>query len=490
LSRRVGRGWRIARVAAALAGATACDDTPVANAGEPPPEVVATSVLAGQGGIFRSLAVELDRAGAVVVEYWSADGARLRTESLGEGAAHEIFLPRLAPERDYAYDVRPLSAAGDAGEAVRGTFRTGGLPAALAALELSVIGRASFDLLLLEIGAPAGPHLPVVVDTRGNVVWHGLVAGRAAFGFTHFEDSLFAFNSPDGLRVVSPRSQTEVASLTRARAAGRTGVQPFFIHHDVIATPAGTLLFLVNDRSVARDTVWAGEAVWEWDPRSDALARRWRSADFLSPATDRGPRTTPDDWLHANSLALGPRGNVLMSLFWLHEVLSIAPDWRSVEWRLGGPASTFRGVEEAMEAGQHTAEEVAPDRVLLFDNGLDRRQGRFSRALEIQLDRASGSAEVVWEFRPNPDIYAPIVSSARRLPNGNTVVGFGLAAGFAAPAAGVASGPLAVYEVTPAGEVPWRLEVVRGAQLVYRATPLASVAGERWACPPACAPSR
>lgn len=481
---------RSALAALSFLGASACEQATPPAAREPPPEVLSVSVLSDQGGIFRTLLVQLDKSGRVVTEYWGADGERLLVESLTPKTWHRTFLPRLAANREYAYDVRALSAAGDTGTAARGTFRTGELPTALSEMELAVTGRASFDLLLLEIGAPVGPHLPVIVDTRGNVVWHGLHEGRSSSGFTRFEDSLFVFNTPGGLRVVSPRSQVEVASLTRERAAERTGIRPFFIHHDVIETPTRTLLFLVHDTSVARDTVWTGEAVWEWNPRSDALSRRWRSSDFLDPASDRGRRSTPGDWLHANSVSLGPRGNVVMSLFWLHEVLSISSDWQRLEWRLGGPASSFRGVELAMEAGQHTAAEVAPGRVLLFDNGLDRAQGLFSRALELQLDVPGGAASVAWEFRPSPDLYAPIVSSAYRLANGNRVVGFGLARGFAAPGAGTATGPLAIYEVTESGDVAWTMEVARGAQLVYRATPLSSIAGERRGCPPECAAGR
>jgi hypothetical protein len=206
------------------------------------------------------------------------------------------------------------------------------------------------------------------------------------------------------------------------------------------------------------------------------MGGRWRWGDYLYPATHGGPRSRRDDWLHANAISLGPRGNVLVSFYWLHEVLSIAPGWDAVEWRLGGPASTFAGVDDAMEAGQHTPAEVEPDRVLLFDNGLDRQHGLFSRALEVRLDRGARTAEVVWEFRPAPDIHAPIVSSARRLPNGNTLVNFGLAAGLFG---GTATGPLAFFEVTPDLRVPWRMEVLEGAELVYRATPLASIAGER-----------
>jgi hypothetical protein len=466
--------------------ATACQDSPVSNRTDTPAQVLSALVAADPGGIFHSVSVQLDRRNRVVLDYWESGGERLRVESDAEDTLHRLFLSRLRARREYAFEVRAVTAVGESGTGWRGTFTTGSLPSALSELHLAVTGQASFDLLLLEIGQPGGAHLPIIIDTQGHVVWHSLREGRATFGFTVFEDTLFALNTAQGLRVVSPRSQEESTTLTRARAAQRTGIEPFFIHHDVIATPAGTLLFLALDPAAVRDTIWWAEAVWEWNPRSDELVRRWTAHAFLDPASDRGPRSSPGDWLHANSLALGPRGNLLLSFFWLHEVLSISSDWARVEWRLGGPASTFRGVEAAMAAGQHTATEVATDRVLLFDNGLDRQEGRYSRALEIQLDRQQGTAEVVWEFRATPDIYAPIVSSARRLSNGNTVVNFGLAQGFAAEAGGPASGPIAFYEVTPSATVRWKMEVVRGIDLVYRATPLATIAGERWVCSANC----
>lgn len=233
---------------------------------------------------------------------------------------------------------------------------------------------------------------------------------------------------------------------------------------------------LPTDTSTVGGTVWTGEAIWEWDFASDQLQKRWSSFDSMSPASDVGARSAPADWLHANSLSIGPRGNVLMSLFWTHEVISIAADYQSLEWRLGGPASTFTVLDGAMEAGQHTAVEVEADRVLLFDNGLDRPGGElFSRASELQIDRASGTAAIAWEYRPYPTTYAPIVGSTRRLENGNTVVSFGVSenalAGF--PDAG----PLAVHEVTPSGRTSWLLRLER-VDLLHRATPLSSLGGE------------
>ena len=62
------------------------------------------------------------------------------------------------------------------------------------------------------------------------------------------------------------------------------------IHLDVVATEDNTLVFLVlGDSVTANDTTWVGEEIWEWDPETDALDRRWISSDFMSTLTDRGP---------------------------------------------------------------------------------------------------------------------------------------------------------------------------------------------------------
>ena len=104
----------------------------------------------------------------------------------------------------------------------------------------------------------------------------------------------------------------------------------------------------------------------------------------------------------------------------------------------------------------------------MFDNGRDRVDAvEYSRALELELDGASGTATRVWEFRPFPDEYSRSISSARRLPGGNTLIAFG----------NPSATPIRVYEVTRDGEVVWLLEVF-GAASMYRANPLADIAGE------------
>jgi hypothetical protein len=67
------------------------------------PDVLAVDVAAAPGPIFRTLAIELDRPGRIVVDYWTTDGERLRTESAGAATSHELFLGRLRAGRDYVF---------------------------------------------------------------------------------------------------------------------------------------------------------------------------------------------------------------------------------------------------------------------------------------------------------------------------------------------------------------------------------------------------
>jgi len=159
-----------------------------------------------------------------------------------------------------------------------------------------------------------------------------------------------------------------------------------------------------------------------------------------------------------------------VSYRFLNKIVSFASDFESVEWTLGGEQSSFELGANAVFIGQHSAFELPSGNILLFDNG-----DQFSRGLELQLDAQNGTAEVFWEFRPTPDNFAPFISSAVRVANGNTFVAFGTARGSVGEGLG---GPIAVYELTPSNRVLWRLEILGQTPSMYRARPLADIAGE------------
>lgn len=332
------------------------------------------------------------------------------------------------------------------------------LPTDLAAVSFTAEGTPSAPYVLLEIRHDEGFRGFVAVDGAGRPVWFFRTVGSPSGGARRANGNFVFVDSERGLLEVTEGGNV-VREVPQQAPPGR------FIHHDATVTPANTVLFLARESRPSPDTLIAGEAVWEWTPETGALARRWSAFDHLEPEIDRGARSRATDWLHANSVSVGPRGNVLVSLHALNQVLSIAPDFATLEWRLGGVGATIT-VDDPF-SGQHTAAEVAPGRVLIFDNGLEREEERYSRAVEYELT-PEGTADRVWEWRPERDNWALVISSARRLPNGNTLVGFGLRAS----AEFGSTGPIEAYEVTEVGEVVWHLQLDGLVSSMYRASPL------------------
>lgn len=333
------------------------------------------------------------------------------------------------------------------------------LPPDLAAVTFTAQGRPTAPYTMLELRQTGGFSGFVAVDRAARPVWFFRTQGTA-FGFTRRRNGNFVFlDAQRGLVEVS-RTGEVVRELAQEARPGRR------MHHDVTITPRNTVLFLAEDWRTWEGAPLNGEALWEWDPEAGTVVRRWSSHAHLDPRLDWGARSIRDDWLHANSVSIGPRGNVVVSFHFLDQVISISPDMERIEWRLGGVRAGV-AVDDPF-SGQHTAQEVGAGRVLLFDNGYARTETRYSRAVEYELHGAAASK--AWEWRPARDNWARIISGVRRLPNGNSVVTFGTTA---APAAGT-TGPIEVYEVTPAGQVAWHLVVGGAVSSMYRATPLLS----------------
>ncbi|HEX7091714.1 MAG TPA: aryl-sulfate sulfotransferase [Longimicrobiales bacterium] len=417
------------------------------------------------GPLFRSLHLRLDRPAAVVVDYWTANAPRLRVRAEATDASAVVGLGRLRAGRTYRYQVRVIGTDGSPEPAFVGEFRTDTLPEDLAAISLTAAGAPSAPMALLLLSSPGGFQGYVAVNGTGAIVWYYRTVDLP-FGIARRPDGNFiAMDKGRGLLELTP-----AGDVLRELAQDELDRN---MHHDAIVTPANTVLFLAQDRRAYGDRTIVGEAIWEWDPETGEAVKRWSAHDFLDPAVDRTPQSTDGDWLHANALAIGSQGNILISLRRLNQVMSIAPGWNAIEWRLGGPGATITLAEGEPFTGQHTVAEVGPNRILLFDNRHE--LGGYSRAVEFEL--SDGQARQVWEWRPERDNFAFAVSSARRLPNGNTLVGFGMSSGLNG-----STGPIEVYEVTREGLVIWHL-LVEGPRIMYRAEPLETIAGEAIANP-------
>ena len=197
-----------------------------------------------------------------------------------------------------------------------------------------------------------------------------------------------------------------------------------------------------------------GEPVWIWDGK-DHLN--------VQDATD-GPDVHFDahpplhiDYAHPNALSLFPDGNLLLSLKHMDCLIEIDRSSGAVIWTMGGEKCSFNEFTFIDDPNngfshQHTARVLPSEDLLLFDNGtLHNKQE--SRAVQYSLDEKNRTAQLVWSYSNGQ--FTPAQGSVERLPNGNTLIGWGFA-----------TTPF-VSEVTPDGEAVLEMNLPDG-QIVYR----------------------
>lgn len=458
---------RTPTAAVILAAMLAACDSPV-DVDDAVPVVESIAIDSAAGPLIRTATITLDRPGRITAVYSAANAPTLRLETADTATVHSLVLPRLRAGREYALHVRP--ANGPAGAPVTATFGTGPLPPEVAGLTFTTTGTPTHPVALVELVTSGSGFLGLLIVEDGEVVWYQRTNG-SLFGTARRENgNLVLLDGALGL--VEYRLDGSIAHrLPQPDSA--PGAEYGRIHHDVIATPQNTLLFIANETRIVAGEDVTGEAVWEWEPEAGTVQKHWSVFDHFDWETERGPRSAPSNWLHGNGLAIGPDGNLLMSFRNLDQVVSISPDFQTLEWRMGGAGATLAMAAEDRFYGQHFPSATGTDRVLLFDNGAGRPEGTFSRAIEYRIDTAAGTATPIWEYRPDPDIFAQVVGSAHRLANGNTVILFGMSGGGLQ-----ATGPLVAVEVTAEGTERWRLAAGPAIGRLYRVTPLPSLLGE------------
>ena len=411
---------------------------------------VVSADLSAPAPLVRTLRVELDRPAEVTVEYWTDGDPHLRVEAPASPSA-SLVLTRLRPGRSYQYRVVGASASG--------TFTSDTIPTDLAESIVSVTGQRTAPLVMLHLYHPTGFKGYAMLGEHDEVVWYWRTTDFP-YGMTRRANGNFVFmDRGRGLVEVAPDGNV-VRELAQDFANRE-------MHHDAITSLTNTVLFIAFDDRTMNGARVRGDAIWEWSPETGAVDQRWTTWDHFAQPNELTTRNDRE-LMHANALAIGPRNNVLISMHHWNQVVSITPDWRTIEWRLGGINATYPLAAAEAFSGQHTPREIATGRVLMFDNGVDR--GGYSRAVEYSLD--AGTVRTLWEWRSQPPNFAGAVGSARRLPNGNTMIAFGITAGLIAGS----TGPTEVYEVDAAGTPVWHL--VTRTQTMFRAEPLTSVGAE------------
>jgi hypothetical protein len=231
----------------------------------------------------------------------------------------------------------------------------------------------------------------------------------------------------------------------------------------------------VSDRPLEDDRLievsWSGDIVWEWvaGDHIDELGFAADARKAISAARAFNDGRGSFDWLHVNSATyVGPNrwfdqgdgrfapDNVIISSREA-SLLAIVGRDGSIVWRLGPDFSASKELRAIRQIiGQHHAHLIpkglpGAGNLLVFDNGgssgygfatpiAPDGTGAFARATSRVLEINPVTLELVWSYS-NPWFFSTNISSAQRVPNGNTLITAG------------AGGRM--FEVTPDGTIVW-----------------------------------
>jgi hypothetical protein len=181
------------------------------------------------------------------------------------------------------------------------------------------------------------------------------------------------------------------------------------------------------------NAIVAGAILVEMDLNKNVVFQ-WRSWDYIDIVDTYQPI---NDFLNIitlysnfNSVAVAPDGNYLICNRLLSEIVKVNRANGEIIWRLGGKHNQFNFTNESHEYApvffsmQHDIRLLPNGNITLFDNG-EQYQPPLSRVVEYQLDEVAMTARKVWEYKPLVPIFAASNASAQRLPNGNTLIGWG-----------------------------------------------------------------
>lgn len=205
--------------------------------------------------------------------------------------------------------------------------------------------------------------------------------------------------------------------------------------HDFVMLPNGHVMLIADDPEIVDmsqvvaggDTaaLVIGSVIQELDA-SKNLVFQWRTRDhydILDTNYDLTGRRIR--YSHVNAIEVDHDGNFMISSRHMSEVTKIDRDTGEMIWRMGGPNNEFTLEGDTYWfSRQHDIRRLDSGHVTVYDNG-NLNDPQESRGVEYALDEVNMIATRVWEFRNDPPIYAGSQGSTRRLPGGNTLIGWG-----------------------------------------------------------------
>ncbi len=383
-----------------------------------------------------------------------------------EGEPYTATLLGMKPATEYSAWVTAETGDGTV-TTEPATFTTGPLPSGLPGLAIEVTGDDSefaaggFLITSMFTGTPA----PLILDGDGDIVWWYLEdddsfqVNRARLSrdgqwILYWSPNIHGLGPPGGDPGGNSGGGAE-QKLVRVSLDG-TEVQPLDLtegHHDFFELADGTLAYIEYDSRQEGVEVVHGDRIMEIDPSGEVVEvySVWDDFEYVAGEPDDvGP---PEGWTHSNALRhVEADDSYYVSLRAQDGILKIDRASGELIWALGTPIGDFVDPDGGSDFfnAQHGFQ-VLDGTLLVFNNG--DAEETVSRVLEVAVDESTFEAEVIWEYAPEPSVFCPTLGDVHRFDSGNTLAVFSTAG--------------QVEEVTPDGEVVWRLAADLGGALGY-----------------------
>ncbi|MEM6928297.1 MAG: hypothetical protein AAF602_15290, partial [Myxococcota bacterium] len=272
-----------------------------------------------------------------------------------------------------------------------------------------------------------GPYWSVILDRRGRVVW----GTRTGFG----EWTLFTRLAVDGDHVlydVGYQERTPTATVVRTYLDREIEtIETPGMHHGFVELPDHTIAW--GHRETEEE---AFESILERAPGSDSIREVWNCESWFVSRC------------HSNALEYDPVRDVYW--FSLYSSSSLVEVDRTTGELLGyseltGPRPDL-GIEyrfdppEAIFSWQHGPKVLDDGNLLISTDDADRRS---TRVAEYTIDRERNVLTEVWSYDSGVKVWNK--GDVLRTPEGTTMHALGTSS--------------AIYEVSPEGEVLWRITV-------------------------------
>lgn len=276
-----------------------------------------------------------------------------------------------------------------------------------------------------------------VISNDGELLYYHSFVDRVPFDFQPHDNvsRISYFTYPDRHIYLMDTTWTVVDTLS---AGNGYRLDP----HECLLFGDGSYWVISNDIRIIdmsevveggdEEATVIGMVVQELDVEDNVLFE-WRSLDHI-PVTDADLvyiDLTEDviDYCHTNSIEVDSDTSIVISSRNISEATRISRVSGEIIWRLSGTGNQFEFIDDPIPgfAIQHDARILENGHLTIFNNG-GHEHNQISSVKEYELDPDAMTARLVWSYQNDElESIGWKMGSARRMPNGNTLIGWGTA---------------------------------------------------------------